>query len=255
MCFFLTTRKRKNSEMDDFGSILLVDDDATFRESTCRLLRRQGFDCHCACDGDEAVQALQDRRFDVMVTDIRMPDNPDLRVVQAARERNNQMPVVLVTGYPSTETAIRSIELSVVAYLTKPVDFDELLRHIKSSVTHSHIRQAIAMVRERLQTCLAELETMQSRPIVRTAGDDEIVSIVAIRTLAACLSELLRLGSRSGVDWGAHNLCELLDCPQKPVHRQIIVDVVEVLKKTKDTFKCKALADLRTQLEDFLGPR
>lgn len=241
--------------MDNSGSILLVDDDETFRESTCRLLQRQGFDCHCACDGDEAVRALQDRRFDVMVADIRMPDNPDLRVVQAARERDNQMPVILVTGYPSTDTAIRSIELSVVAYLTKPVNFDELLRHIKSSVTHPQTRQAIATVRERLQTCLAELEAMQSRPIVLAAGDNEPVSIGVIRTLAACLSELLRLGARSGVDWGAHNLCELLDCPQQPVHRQAIVDAVEVLKKTKDAFKSKALADLRTKLEDSLGPR
>jgi putative two-component system response regulator len=53
--------------MDHLGSILLVDDEETFRESTCRLLRRQGFDCHCVSNGDDAVQALQGRRFDVMV--------------------------------------------------------------------------------------------------------------------------------------------------------------------------------------------
>jgi DNA-binding response OmpR family regulator len=184
-----------------------------------------------------------------------MPDNPDLRVVQAARERDGQMPVILVTGYPTTETAIRSIELSVVAYLTKPVDFDELLGHVKTAVERSGNRQALSAVRERLQTCLAELETMQARPIVRTAGRDEMVSIGTIRTLAACLSELLRVGARSSADRGSHNLCELLDCPQQPVHRQAIVNAIEVLKKTKDTFKSKALAELRTKLEDLLGPR
>jgi len=238
--------------MDGLGSILLVDDEETFRESTCRLLRRQGFDCHSTCDGDDAVQALQGRRFDVMVADIRMPDNPDLRVVQAARELDNQMPVIVVTGYPSTDTAIRSIELSVAAYLTKPLDFDELLGHVKTAIDRSWNRRALTAVRERLQTCLAELETVQSRAISRTAGDDELVSIGTIRTLAACLSDLLRLGARSGVDWGSHNLCELLDCPQQPAHRQAIVQTIEVLKQTKETFKSKVLADLRTKLEDLL---
>ena len=47
------------------------------------------------------VQALQGRRFDVMIADIRMPGNPDLRVVQAAKDLDSQMPVILVTGYPS----------------------------------------------------------------------------------------------------------------------------------------------------------
>ena len=241
--------------MDGLGSILLVDDDETFRESTSRLLLRQGFDCHCASDGDDAVQALQGRQFDVMVADIRMPDNPDLRVVQAARERDSQMSVILVTGYPSTETAIRSIELSVTAYLVKPLDFDELLGHVKTAIERSWNRRGLATVRERLQSCLAELEAVQSGAIPRAAGNDEPVPIGTIRTLAACLSELLRLGARSGVDWGSHNLCELLDCPQQPAHRQAIVETIEVLKKTKDTFKSKALAELRTQLEDLLGSR
>ncbi len=240
--------------MDNLGSILLVDDEETFRESTCRLLRREGFQCQCAANGDDAVRALQDRRFDVMVADIRMPDNPDLRVVQAARERGNQMPVILVTGYPSAETAIRSISLSVAAYLTKPLDFDELLGHVKTAVERSSNRRALSAVRERLQTCLADLETVQSRAIPGAGASDELVSIGTIRTLGACLSELLGLAARSGADWGSHNLCDLLDCPQRPVHPQAIVETIEVLKKTKDTFKSKALAELRTKLEDLLGP-
>jgi DNA-binding response OmpR family regulator len=238
--------------MDGRGSILLVDDEETFRESTCRLLRREGFDCHYACDGDDAVRALQERRFDVMVADIRMPNNPDLRVVRAARERDDQIAVILVTGYPSTETAIRAIELSVAAYVTKPLDFDVLLGRINETIKCSGNQLAMAAIQGRLQTCLAELERMRSKA-PRVAGHDESVSIGTVRTLAACLSELLQLGTRSGMDWGSYNLCELLDCAQRPVHRQAVVDAIEVLKRTKDTFKSKALADLRTKLEGYLG--
>jgi DNA-binding response OmpR family regulator len=236
------------------GSILLVDDEETFRESTCRLLRREGFECFAAADADEAVAALQGSRFDLLIADIRMPGNPDLRVVRAAREVDSQMPVVLVTGYPTAETAIRGIDLSVVSYLTKPLDFDELLRHVKSSIDRCQTRRALSAVRERLQTCVADLETAESRLLSRTDRDVEIVSIGTIRTLAACLSELLGSGARSGKDRRWPNLCELLDCPQQPEHRRAIVEAIDVLKKTKETFKSKTLAELRTKLEDLVGP-
>ncbi|MHB8957585.1 MAG: response regulator [Pirellulaceae bacterium] len=104
--------------MQGLGSILFVDDEETFRESTCRLLRREGFDCHGAADADEGLSILRANRFDLLVADIRMPANPELRIVRAARELDHTMPVILMTGYPSMETAIHSVELSVAAYLT-----------------------------------------------------------------------------------------------------------------------------------------
>ncbi len=241
--------------MDGRGSVLLVDDEETFREATSRLLRREGFDCQSAGDADEGIKILQGRRFDVMIADIRMQANPDLRLVQSAQELDRQMPVILVTGYPSTETAIRSIDLSVVAYLTKPVEFHDLLRHVKLAIARSWNWRAMTAARGRLQSCLADLESAHFKSVPRVSEKDEPISIGTIRTLAACLSELLELYARSDVDGHAQNLCELLDCPQRPVHRQAIVDAIEVLKKTKDTFKSKALAELRTKLENLLGPR
>jgi DNA-binding response OmpR family regulator len=182
-----------------------------------------------------------------------MPGNLDLRVVHAAKQRDSQMPVVLVTGYPSMETAIRGIDLSVVAYMTKPLDFDKLLGHLKSAIEHSRKPRVLAAVRERLQTCLADLDAMQSEPIPGAAAQEVMVSVGTIRTLAACLSELLRLTAQSGVDSGSSNLCDLLDCPQRTVHRQAIVDTIAVLKRTKDAFKSKELAELRTKLEQLFG--
>ena len=239
--------------MQRFGSIVLVDDDETFRESTCRLLRREGFDCHSASDADEGVKVLQNGSFDLLIADIRMPANPDLRLVQAARELDSQMPVILVTGYPATDTAIRSVELSVTAYLTKPLKTEQLLKHIRPAIGHSRNRRTVTAIRGRLQSCLVDLTSAQSTPILPAGGKDELVSSGTIRTLAACLSELLELHSRSGVDGGAVDLCRLLDCPQQPVCRQAITETITVLKKTKETFKSKELAELRTKLQVLLG--
>ncbi len=239
--------------MVSLGSVLLVDDEETFRESTYRLLQRNGFQCHCAGSGDEAIKALQDRRFDLMIADIRMPSNPDLRVVRAAKELDGQMPVVLVTGYPSTETAILAIDLSVAAYMTKPLDFDKLLEHIKSAIAHSRKPRVLVATRERLQTCLGDLDAMLSGLNSGIAGEAVTASVGTMRTLAACLSELLTLSPQSGVGTDSSSLCELLDCPQRVVFRQAIMETIAVIKRTKAAFKSKELAELRTKLEQLCG--
>jgi DNA-binding response OmpR family regulator len=238
--------------MASVGSILVVDDEETFRESTCRLLRREGFECQPAKDADEAIESLRSGRFDLLVADIRMPRNPDLRVVREARELDSQMPVILVTGYPSVDTAIRSVEMSVVAYLTKPVDFSELTPRVRTAVEQSQNRRALAAVRGRLSSCLSDLDAAQSKRLPPEGEPDELVSMATIRTLASCLSELLELAARLGTSSDAQSLCELLDCPQQGVHRRAILTTIQVLKETKDTFKSKVLANLRTELEGLL---
>lgn len=235
------------------GSILVADDEETFRESTCRLLRNEGFDCHCAQDGDEAVASLQLHRFDLLMADIRMPRNPDFRLVREARALYADMPIILVTGYPSTETAIRSVEMHVAAYLTKPLDIDDLLGRVRKAVEGSRRRQAIPTVLHQLRACLADIEGTQSASLTAATVGEGQVPLSVVRRLAACLSELLDVANESGADWNVKNLCELLDCPHKPVFRSAIVDTIEVLKETRSTFKSKALGELRTKLEGLIG--
>jgi len=240
--------------MSSQGSILLVDDEDTFRESTCRLLQRQGYECVCAADGDSGLAALRERPFNLLITDIRMPGNWDLRLVREARQLDPQMPVVLVTGYPSMDTALQGIGLSVAAYLTKPVDFDELLRHVRASIEHDRRRKSVASIRQRLQACLDDLAAVESLPMARSPADGEWISPGTIRALAGCLSDALALSASLGITTG-RNLCELLDCPQQPVHRRAILETIDVLKQTKEIFKSKLLADLRAKLEGLVGAR
>ena len=168
------------------GSILIADDEETFRESTSRLLRREGFDCQCVKDGDEAIESLRHGRFDVLVSDIRMPRNPDLRVVREARELDSHLPVILVTGYPSAETAIRGIDMAVDAYLTKPLDIDELLAHVRKAVERSHARRRLSAVVERLHSVVTDLEAEKSRPLPHDPETDESLCRPSAPWLPAC---------------------------------------------------------------------
>jgi len=234
------------------GSVLIADDEETFRESTSRLLRREGFECHCVQDAAEAVESLRHVRYDVLVSDIRMPYNSDLQIVKDARDLDSHLRIILVTGYPSAETAIRGIDMAVDGYLTKPLDMDELLALIHKSVGQSRDRRRLSAVIERLCSVVADLESESPAPLSHNDQGDES-SLATIRTLASCLSDLLILWHKPAADHGLHNLCELLECPQHPVHRQAILHAIEVLEKTKDNFKSKQLAELRTHLEHAVG--
>ena len=236
------------------GSILIADDEETFRESTSRLLRREGFDCQCVKDADEAVESLRRGRFDALVSDIRMPRNQDLRIVREARELDSHLFIIVVTGYPSTETAIRGIDMAVGAYLTKPLDIDDLLVHVRTAVERSQVRHRLATVVERLGSVLSDLEAEQLKPLPHAFVTDDI-SLGTIRTLASCLSDLLGVWGKMAAERGLSNLCELLDCPQRPAHRQAILDAIQVLERTKDSFRSKQLGELRTKLEGALGIR
>ena len=233
------------------GSVLIADDEETFRESTSRLLRREGFDCHCVQDAEEAIESLRHVRYDALVSDIRMPHNPDLRIVKRARDVDCHLPIILVTGYPSADSAIRGIEMAVDGYLTKPLEFDELLALLYKAVGRSRDGRRLSVVIERLCSVVTDLETENSALAFHNGGDEG--SLATIRTLAACLSDLLVLWHKPTADHGLRNLCELLECPQLPVHRQAILHAIDVLEKTKDSFKSKQLAELRANLQKVLG--
>ena len=216
------------------GAILLADDEETFRESTCRLLRREGFVCHCVKNAEEGVESLRRGQFDVLIADIRMPNNPDMRIVRETRQWNSHFPIILVTGYPTAETAIEAIELAVDAYLTKPLDIDDLISHVRKAIKGSHLRQRLAAVVERLRSVVKDLESDALGRLLPAPETNE-VALPTIRTLASCLSELLILWNEPAATHDVKNLCDLLDCPQRPAHRQAILEAIEVLEKRRTT--------------------
>lgn len=239
--------------MAGFGSILIADHDKAFRESTSRLLEGEGLECSCAENAEQAVMYLNRCRYDLLMADICMPGNSDLSLVREARKLDHDMSVILLTGYPSIDTTIRALELSVAAYLVKPLNSKELVRSVRRAVGNSRRWQMFSDAREGIRLCLLDLEKIERQRVPGTHELSELVSIPTVRRLAASLSALLEIVSRSGAGRDFKKLCELLDCPQVPVCRCAIVETIEVLKETKHVFKSKLLADLRVRLEATLG--
>lgn len=110
--------------------VLLVDDEQAIARGLGRLLKTAGYVVTAAHDGLEAVKAIEAATFDVIVSDIRMPNMDGLALLRSIRARDLDVPVVFLTGSPTLETAVEALEKGAFRYLMKPIDSAELVRVI-----------------------------------------------------------------------------------------------------------------------------
>lgn len=129
------------------GRILLVDDDQLVLESHARVLSAAGFAVEGVNDGEEAVVRV-DQGFDCILSDIHMPGMDGLTLLKRVRERDLDVPVILVTGEPSLETAMRAIQFGALRYLPKPVAAAELADAVREAV---RLRKLARLKREALE--------------------------------------------------------------------------------------------------------
>jgi EAL domain-containing protein (putative c-di-GMP-specific phosphodiesterase class I)/CheY-like chemotaxis protein len=127
---------------DDRPRVLLVDDDPTVRQACARMLAAHGYVVETAGDGEAATEAIGRASFDVILTDIVMPGMNGIRLLDRVRERDLDVPVILLTGAPSLETAILAIERGALRYLIKPLEPGELVRVTDDAVRLHRIAKA-----------------------------------------------------------------------------------------------------------------
>ena len=104
------------------GLILVVDDEYAIARAYARTLGAAGFSVVIASDGREAAAAARDKSFDVIVSDIAMPEMNGLELLRLVREHDLDVPFVLMTGGPAVESAVRAMEYGALRYLIKPID-------------------------------------------------------------------------------------------------------------------------------------
>ena len=102
--------------------LLVVDDDHAFRVSTAALLRADGHAVDVAADANTAVQALRSRPYDLMLLDLRMPGIDGIQLVETLRIWGEPVPVLMISGYGTVDSAVRAIHAGTDDFLTKPVE-------------------------------------------------------------------------------------------------------------------------------------
>jgi len=104
------------------GTILIAEDDPDYRQILSRRASRMGLDVHQAANGQEAIDAVNEREFDALVLDLYMPEHTGLEVIDAARKIDPDIQALILTGSASVETAVEALRAGVYDYLTKPLE-------------------------------------------------------------------------------------------------------------------------------------
>jgi DNA-binding NtrC family response regulator len=114
--------------MNDKANILIVDDEEVVRLSHLRSL--EGTECNARSveDGREAIQVMEQSPFDVVLLDLRMPDLDGMEVLKTIKQRWPDSEVVVITGYPSIESAKQAVRLGAHNYLAKPVEPNDVIK-------------------------------------------------------------------------------------------------------------------------------
>lgn len=112
-------------------SILLVDDEEIARANMEHVLRKEGYICHGAANGTEALEVMACEDVDLVVTDLKMEQMDGIELLQQINRTNPEIPVIMVTGFATVSSAVDALKQGAAHYLGKPVNLDELRRTVR----------------------------------------------------------------------------------------------------------------------------
>jgi DNA-binding NtrC family response regulator len=118
-------------------SILVVDDELLIRDLLYDFFTGQGWDISVAEDGEKALEMMRARKYDLVLSDIKMPEMDGLALTTHVKQSNPEMPVVLMTGFPSVDTAVEALRSKVDDYIIKPFNINQLYKLVEAKVKES----------------------------------------------------------------------------------------------------------------------
>jgi len=124
--------------------ILVVDDEASIRRTLREILEYEDFAVEEAEDGEAALDKLRSERFDVMLLDVKMPKKDGLEVLAIMGKEQIDVPVVMISGHGTIETAVEATRLGAFDFVEKPPDLNRLLLSIKNAMDRGQLEPADA---------------------------------------------------------------------------------------------------------------
>jgi len=115
--------------------ILVIDDEEIVHASLKKILTRVGHEIQSAFSAKDGLEQLDQGRFDLIIVDLMMPEMNGIQFLEALREQNSRLPVLMVTGYPTISTAVQALRLGAVDYIAKPFTRKELLSPVHRALS------------------------------------------------------------------------------------------------------------------------
>ena len=116
------------------GKILVIDDEDIVLISCKRALLPEGFEVKTAQNGIEGLKMIEEERFDLVFTDLKMPDIDGMEVLRIIKQRWPETGVIIITGYQTVDSAVKAIKLGAYDYIEKPFTPDGIINAVNSAL-------------------------------------------------------------------------------------------------------------------------
>ncbi len=132
--------------MKKIGRVMVVDDEESIREVLSNYLESLGYEVQTASDGQDALGKFEAGAYDLIVSDLLMPVIDGLELLRKVREKDRDVIFLMITGYPSIETAVEAIKKGAYDYITKPFHMEDVRIRIERSFEKKNLRDRLSTI-------------------------------------------------------------------------------------------------------------
>jgi DNA-binding response OmpR family regulator len=187
--------------MNPGGHILIIDDEASLRQTMARILQRAGYEVTTASNGAEGLNLISEHVFDLIYLDIRMPDVSGLELLKTIHTQFPDLPVILFTAQPDLNSAVEALRRGATDYLLKPLKPQTVIERTQLVLAAQQVERRKREIQRQIDALQSELNTLEnskaekssSKPGQAAAGDDRFVKrgglILDLHTRRATLNE------------------------------------------------------------------
>jgi DNA-binding NtrC family response regulator len=163
------------------SNILIVDDEKAIRKTLSEILSYEGYKIEEASDGEEGLRRFRDKTFDVVLCDIKMPKIDGIEFLDKVREVNPDVPVIMISGHGTIETAVEAVKKGAYDYIAKPPDLNRLLITIRTAMDKNNLVAETKVLKRKV----SKVEEMigESDPIQKIRDTIEKVAPTEARLL------------------------------------------------------------------------
>lgn len=148
--------------MNQGGHVLIIDDEASLRQTMARILLRAGFEATTVASGQESFSILKDHSFDLIYLDLRLPDMNGLEILKAIRAQYAEIPIILFTAQPDLHSAVEALRNGATDYLMKPLKPEAVIERTRLIIGEQNKKKRRRAILQQIEELQAELDALDA---------------------------------------------------------------------------------------------